>query len=103
MIFILSSLIATLATGLIYSVRINLSYSDRFDEIQSIVQDSIDILNEQYINIDKKTKLEVFFDEPVVKDLVQDIAVAREAVLKIARTLDDSLDVDSPASKNEET
>jgi len=103
MTVILSSLIAILASGLLYSVRINLSYSDKLDEIQSVVQESLDVLNDQYTNIEKKTKLEVFFDEPVVKDLVQDIATARDAVLAVAKVLDETLNVDSSASQNEET
>lgn len=103
MTVILSSLIAILASGLLYSVRINLSYSDKLDEIQSVVQESLGVLNDQYTNIEKKTKLEVFFDEPVVKDLVQDIATARDAVLAVAKVLDETLNVDSSASQNEET
>lgn len=103
MTVILSSLIVILASGLLYSVRINLSYSDKLDEIQSVVQESLDVLNDQYTNIEKKTKLEVFFDEPVVKDLVQDIATARDAVLAVAKVLDETLNVDSSASQNEET
>jgi hypothetical protein len=49
---------------------------------------SIDLLEIQYEKLNKKSKIELFSDEPVVRDLVIDIAEAKEAVIVTARLLD---------------
>ena len=62
---------------------------DKLEEIDESIQEVLDILEVQYQIINQKTKIEVFSDEPVVRNLVQDITNARNAVLKSAKILDD--------------
>jgi DNA polymerase III psi subunit len=61
------------------------------DELQEAIQTSLDILVEQHERILEKSKIEIFSDEPLVKELVRDIAVARDSVLVVAKILDDSI------------
>jgi hypothetical protein len=60
----------------------------QLEELTENVEKSLDLLNVVFGNIDKKAKLEIFLNEPVVKDLIEDIRMARYAVLLIANYLD---------------
>lgn len=84
--FLLSSTILTI------SLKKNLEFMEKIDEVTDAIQESIEILAEQHEIMDKKSKIEVFSDEPIVRSLVQDIAIAKNAVLRVAKKLDDSLD-----------
>lgn len=90
-------------TCLILSVKKNLELLDKLSEIQEAIDDSLNVLDEQHQKIDLKTKLEVFSDEPVVRELLQDIAQARDSVLLTANILNESLnettDTDEETSK----
>lgn len=91
LIFILClSLFATI-TILIISLQRNIAYMEKLDELAEGIQTSLDILDEQYQIIDQKTKIEVFSDEPVIRNLVQDIATARDSILIVAKLLDNSV------------
>jgi hypothetical protein len=85
------------------SVKKNLELLDKLSEIQEAIDDSLNVLDEQHQKIDLKTKLEVFSDEPVVRELLQDIAQARDSVLLTANILNESLnettDTDEETSK----
>ena len=74
---------------------------ERIDEIEESLQTAIEILDEQYKIIDKKTKIEVFSDEPIIRELVRDITVARNSVLGVAKLLDDTINIESPQSVEE--
>lgn len=79
------------STCLAISVRKNLILLDKLEEIDESIQETLDILDEQFKKIEQKTKIEVFSDEPIVRNLVQDIVIARDAVLKSAKILDDAV------------
>lgn len=61
---------------------------EKIEEVASSIQEAIDVLEEQYQIIDKKSKIELFSDEPLVKELVNDISVAKNAIMKTAKILD---------------
>ena len=83
------------------SIKKNLEFMERIDEIEGAIQNAIDVLDIHREKIDQKSKIEVFSDEPVVKELVQDIASVRNAVLDVAKLLDDTLKTED--TDNEET
>lgn len=85
----------TSSTLLYYSVKRNIEYMEKLDELEESLRTSIEILEEQYQLMDQKTKIEVFSDEPVIRELVKDISVARNSVLHVAKLLDDSIDVEN--------
>ena len=58
-----------------------------FDGIEENFKDSINLLNEYYTKIDKKSKLELFLDEPVTRELVEDIKGSKKAVKNAAEKL----------------
>ena len=64
-------------------------YIEKLEQVDDVVQESILALTDIHDSIDRKSKLEVFFDDPVVRDLLQDMTNARTVVDRISRTLDD--------------
>ncbi len=61
-----------------------LSLSEKLEEVEEQVSQSLDLLDDCYARIDQKSKLEVMSDDPVIRDLVNDMRDAREAVLLVA-------------------
>ncbi len=98
---LLSTAFLSVSIALGISVMRNIQYMERIDEIEESLQTAIEILDEQYKIIDKKTKIEVFSDEPIIRELVRDITVARNSVLGVAKLLDDTINIESPQSVEE--
>ncbi len=96
---ILSTFSLCVTTCLVVSLKKNLEFSDKFDEIQEEMEVALDVLEEQIKKIEQKTKLEVFSDEPVVRNLLKDIVESKNAVINIAKLLDDSLSTELNESK----
>ena len=88
----LVSLSFVLGTLLFFSIKKNLQLVERLDEISTQVEESLDILDEYHQRIDLKSRTEVLFDDPLVKDLIQDIKGCKSAVLLIANKVYSSLD-----------
>jgi len=82
---------AVTTSGLFFSVKKNLAFMDKLESVEEAVEDSLKVLDEQYQKIDAKTKIEVFSDEPIIKDLVRDITEAKDSLHKIAIILDMSV------------
>jgi hypothetical protein len=79
---------------LVLSVKKNIELVERLENLSESIEESIDVLQEQYEVIEKKTKIEVFSDEPVVRELIEDMRIAKNSVIKAAKILDDSLELD---------
>lgn len=84
------SLIAA-CSALWLSVQKNLEFSDKIDDIQESIQTAIDVLNERYSVMDAKTKIEVFSDEPIIRDLIRDIKISKNSILVVAKLLDETV------------
>lgn len=84
---------------LFYSVKKNISLLEKQETIAEQLDESLELLDVCYANVSIKSKIEVFSDEPVVKDLLSDIANAREAILLIANKLEYSIIVDEEEDK----
>ena len=69
------------------SIKKNFELSDKLDTIAERVEICLDTLDECQMRIDKKSKLEVFYDDPVVKELIQDMKIARDSVIFVAKDL----------------
>ena len=57
------------------------------DGLEENFKDSINLLNQYYVKIDKKSKIELFLDEPVTRELVEDIKGSKNAVKDAAEKL----------------
>lgn len=79
------------SSGLYVSLKKNLELMGRLEDVEDAVDETLKVLDDQYQKIDAKTKIEIFSDEPVVKDLVRDIVDAKMSLHKIAVILDMSI------------
>lgn len=95
-------LIIALSYGLYRSVSKNLELLESLEELSTQIEESLDILDDCYKNIQKKSELEIFIDEPVVKDLINDINNTKDAVLLIANKLYGASQTKPPTSSNDE-
>ena len=87
-LLLLIGLIVTLVM-LFYSIKRNLEYQDKLDELDEVLGSVVDALDEQHAKIEAKTHIEVFSEEPIIKELVQDISTARDLVKESASILRD--------------
>lgn len=78
----------TLSSSLLYfSVKKNLEFLEQQENMLSLLESSLQELDVCYKRIDKKVKLELFSDEPAVKELVDDMKYARSTVASIVEQL----------------
>ncbi len=85
-------IIVVLSTFLAFSVIRNIDMLNKLEEMGIQIEESLDILDEYHQKIDIASKTDVMFDDPVVKNLLNDISGCRDAVLIIANKLYGSLD-----------
>jgi hypothetical protein len=52
--------------------------------VQEQVDKSLDVLDACYVRAVERSQLDVMSDEPVVRDLVNDLKTCREAILLVA-------------------
>lgn len=60
------------------------------DELEEQVKQSLNILDGCYRDIGKVLEMPVFFDDPIVKQTLNSIKRAREAILRVANKLANS-------------
>lgn len=86
-VVILSLFIVALSTLLVFSVRRNLEFDDRFSELGDQVEESLDIINDCFQRISKVAETPVGSDDPQVQQLVSDIRYTKHALLVIANKI----------------
>ncbi len=84
MIIVLSFICVLLGLALFVSVKRNLELNDRFEELGTQVEESLDILNDCYQRIAQVSELPGATDDPIVVRLLADIRYVRHAVLLVA-------------------
>jgi len=99
-IIILVIVCGFLGSCLFISVNKNLDQQDSIDTIRDMMQESINHLNNVFIKVEAKTKLEVMSDDPIVRDLVNDIRDARDTLKYV---LDSILTLATSDDRNDET
>lgn len=57
---------------------------DKFAELGEQIEESLDILNQCYFRISKTAETPVTSDDPVVQQLLSDVADTRHAILLVA-------------------
>lgn len=78
----------------VFSLRMNLDYSDKMQEIKEATEESLDVLNTFYQRAAARAELEVMSDEPVIRELVADLKGSRDAILLVANIIVDPLQND---------
>lgn len=87
LVVFLSVLVVCLCIALFVSVRQTLTLDEKFQELGVQVEASLDILDGCYNRFSIIAETPVFSDEPVVKQLMNDVAYSRHALLLIANNI----------------
>lgn len=87
MIYVLWFFTFMLSALLFVSVRQNLQYSEKLEELGDQIDESLDILNGCYQRIAKAAETPVLSDEPIVQQLISDIKLTRDSVLLVANKI----------------
>jgi hypothetical protein len=104
MIFVcilLGLLLASTSTLLYFSIKKNLEFLQQQEDVLTTLEQALLELDVCAKKIDKKTKLELFSDDPTVKDLVNDMKDARHAVVSIIENLTGEKDAIETMQKTE--
>jgi len=68
---------------LVRTARNSIQLIDKIDDLEEQLSLAVQVLEERHKRLEAKSKTEVFFDDPVVKEIVRDIADCRDVVAKI--------------------
>lgn len=79
-ILILIIIVVSLSVYVLKLARIIMSFEDQ-------VEESLDILDKAYSDISYATSMDVFSDEPIIKNAITAVKDARNAVLMVANKL----------------
>ncbi len=55
-------------------------------KIEDAIEESLDVLDERYRSISEILEIPLFYDSPQIRQVVNDIKVSRDSVLKIAQS-----------------
>ena len=74
-------------TALYYSIKRNLELLEIVENSNLQIDESIEQLELIYKRLEKKSKLELFSDEPAIRELVEDLKQAKKVVTSISNAL----------------
>lgn len=100
--FILAFLLTLVSIMLYFSVKKNLEFLDQQETLLSTIEQSLQVLDACYRKVDRKAKLELFSDEAIVKELIDDMKDARKSILNISENLTGEKEVIENEIKNED-
>lgn len=87
-------MISILSLTLFFSLRLNLRTREKLIEVSEKIEESLDILDVCYQRAATRAELEIFSDEPVIKELVEDIRMSKNAILLVANLLIEPMNED---------
>ena len=90
MIYFLILVLVFLSALLALSIRKNLYLQEKIENISESLEESLDVLDLVYQRIVTKTQLEVLSDDPIVRELAQDLKISRDSVHAIANLILDA-------------
>ena len=90
-VFLLATNVVFVSFGIV-SVKRNMEMMEKLDDVSDAIDVCIEELSLRQESISAKLKMDVFSDEPVVKDLVLDMKEAKALLSRVKRVLDDSLE-----------
>jgi hypothetical protein len=93
------SVVAT-AYGVFSTLR-TISLTEKLEAVGEQADESFDTLDQIFQRFDAKLKMELFSDEPVVRELVDDIVKAKETIHLVALKVYSSLEEDEEDEEEE--
>ena len=70
-----------------YSIYMNIKLGLTILKFEDAVEESLDIIDERYRSISKILEMPIFFDSVEVRQVVNDIGITRDSLLKIANNI----------------
>ena len=86
-------LFLTTSIFLYLSIKKNLEFLEQQEKMLEMLEESLQELEVCHKKIDKKAKLELFYDDAVVKELIDDIKKSRLAVAALIVELTDEKEI----------
>jgi len=87
MYFFLTTLLIAQSLVLYVSIKKNLEWMELFDGAAEDYRELLDQLQQLYKSVDRKSKMELFLDEPVTRELVDDIKGTKKAIRTAAEKI----------------
>lgn len=87
MILFLILVIIILTALLIVSVWFNVKFGRMLFKFEDNINESLDIIDRSYKRISQVLELPLTFDDPYIRQIVEDLKQVREAVLLVARKI----------------
>lgn len=84
-----ASLFCVSTALLIRSTKNSLILLEKIEDLDDQLDDAVKLLEKKHKKLEAKLKLEVFFDDPVVKEVVKDISDCRDIVSQIIENFSD--------------
>ena len=89
--WIFGTIIAVQAVLLIASIYYNIKFGIKILNMQDSIEEALDILDEREESIGKVLEIPLFYDSPEIKRVHHDVKRTRQAMLRVANTLVDSV------------
>lgn len=79
------SIIILLSLGLAVSTYYLAKFSLIILRVQEAIEESLDVIDERYQSISKILEIPLFYDSPQIRQVVNDIKITRDTLLKVAK------------------
>lgn len=66
------------------AIKKNLALEDQREALVDQIEESLDMLEDVYVNIARTAEIPVLSDEPIIRDLLSNIKTAKNTMLAIA-------------------
>ena len=73
---------------LFISIMRNVELLDQLEDVDELVVNCSTRIEASYEKLNEKSKMEVFYDDPIVKELVSDMKDARDALIEVSQAFD---------------
>ena len=83
----LFAICCALSIALYFSIKKNFELLDVIESYGEKITESLEDLNYYYGRIDRKSKIEIFIDEPVMRELVEDIKGTKKVIKNVAEKI----------------
>jgi hypothetical protein len=89
------------STVLYISIKRNLAWMELFEDLTESYKETLQELQVLYNSVNRKSKMELFLDEPVTRELIEDIKGTKKAIKDAAEKISVFIDVDEENEEKE--
>ena len=86
---ILSFVVGFLTLALAVSLYYNYKFATTIIKFEDNISEALDILDERYASISKILEIPLFYDSPQIRQVVTDMKLSRDSILKASNEISD--------------